>query len=484
MIKLIDLHAIIKLKEGGRSNRVVAQQLGINKDTVAKYWNSYTQKLIQLDDSLDIREIQEAICTKPKYDSSNRIKRKYTNQIDNRIDQILSNEKSKLIELGWDKQKLTASQIHEILVDEGFDVGLTTISTQIRSKREKINECFIRQHYEYGGRLEFDFGEVKLLINSVKKRFYMAVLSSPKSDFRWAYLYPSQTKDVFLDAHNKFFEMVGGVYKEVVYDNMRNVVKKFVGKHEKLLNDDLLKLSLYYGFDINVTNCFKGNEKGHVEGSVRIIRNKVFSKRYKFSTYESAEKYLQESLIKLNSKSDITKEKEFLKPTKPVLNLAKINKVKVNKYSLITVENNYYSVPEYLVGAHVVVKVYYDSIKVYSNDTFVTEHKKVDGLKLFNIEIMHYLNTFLKKPGALKNSHALKSNPHLKSIYDTHYKTRPIEFIELLQNNQHLNITELENKIKEINKSYIDKHFSKEHEVSDLINVTRNQIKNYNNLIS
>ena len=36
-----------------------------------------------------------------------------------------------------------------------------------------------------------------------------------------------------MDSHVKFFEMVKGVYKEVVYDNMKNVVTKFIGRKEK-----------------------------------------------------------------------------------------------------------------------------------------------------------------------------------------------------------------------------------------------------------
>ncbi len=32
--------------------------------------------------------------------------------------------------------------------------------------------------------------------------------------------------------------MVGGVYKEVVYDNMRNVVSRFIGRNERELNED------------------------------------------------------------------------------------------------------------------------------------------------------------------------------------------------------------------------------------------------------
>lgn len=78
---------------------------------------------------------------------------------------------------------------------------------------------------------------------------------------------------MFLDSHVRFFKMIGGVWKEVVYDNMRNVVSKFIGKNEKELNEDLVKMSLYYGFDINVTNAFSGNEKGYVEGSVKYLLN-------------------------------------------------------------------------------------------------------------------------------------------------------------------------------------------------------------------
>lgn len=72
--------------------------------------------------------------------------------------------------------------------------------------------------YSYGDRLEYDFGEVKLEISGKAVTYHMAVLSSPGGAFRWAYLYTNQKKDVFMDSQVRFFEMVGGVYCEVVYD--------------------------------------------------------------------------------------------------------------------------------------------------------------------------------------------------------------------------------------------------------------------------
>ena len=60
---------------------------------------------------------------------------------------------------------------------------------------------------------------------------------------------------------------------------MRLVIKKFVGRNEKEPTEALLKLSLYYRFNFRFCNVRSGNEKGHVERSVEVIRRKAFSKK-------------------------------------------------------------------------------------------------------------------------------------------------------------------------------------------------------------
>ncbi len=246
-----------------------------------------------------------------------------------------------------------------------------------------------------------------------------------------------------MDSHVRFFEMIGGVYKEVVYDNMKNVVSKFIGRNEKELNTDLLLMSNYYGYQINVTNCFSGNEKGHVEGSVKIIRNQVFAERYKFLSLQEAANYLNEQLILLNQGSRIDEERHFLLRAKPKLELGKISLQKVNKYSFVTVEKNFYSVPDYLTEREVTVKSYFDRLCVYSNNCLVCSHKKIEGTNQISIEIMHYLNTLLKKPGSIKNSLALKKSPRLKSIYDNYFVTQPKRFVEILMANRDKNSEEM-----------------------------------------
>lgn len=441
----MDKKKMIMLKEQGLSNREVARQTGHDRDTVSKYWKEYQRRLEELyNPGADTKEIQASLLAQPKYNSRTRKRHKYTGELDERIKEILKEEERKDRLLGpGHKQNLTNRQIHQKLLNEGFDISESSINIALADIRKRQREVFIRQHYELGDRLEYDFGEVILDCGEGIRKYHMAVLSSPGGGFRWLYLYTNQKKTVFMDSHVRFFEMMGGAYREIVYDNMRNVVSKFIGRNEKELNEDLVKMSMYYGFRINVTNCFKGNEKGHVEGSVKVLRNQIFADAWQFNSLEDAQEYAYSRLLRLNSSSRMEEEKQHLRPYRPPLELAVVTEAKVNPSSLISVDTVLYSVPEYLVGKRVVVKKYHNEIRVYVGNDMVAKHKRRFGNGTMQIDIYHYLNTLRKKPGALRNSVALKSIPQLKAIFDTYYSEQPRKFIDLFLAHKELSIDEI-----------------------------------------
>jgi transposase len=442
MVKFVDKKNIIMLKEQGLSNREVTRRTGHDRKTVSKYWEEYRCQLRRLEEpGADVKAIQEGLLAEPKYKVAKRGRRKYTEGLDKRLKAILKEEerKDRLFGAGH-KQKLTNKQIHQKLVDEGFEISGVSINIALADIRKRQKEVFIRQQYELGERLEYDFGEVFLDCGEGIKTYHMAVLSSPGGNFRWLYLYTNQKKAVFMDSHVRFFEMMGGCYHEIVYDNMRNVVSKFIGKNEKELNEDLVKMAVYYGFRINVTNCFKGNEKGHVEGSVKVLRNQIFADKWAFNSLEAAQEYANSQLLKINENSRAEEEKKHLRPYRPPLELAMISEAKVNPSSLISVDTVFYSVPEYLVGKRVTVKKYHNEIHVYAGNEMVAKHKRLFGNGKTQIDIYHYLNTLRKKPGAVRNSAALKSIPRLKAIFDTYYGNQPRKFIELFLENKELPI--------------------------------------------
>ena len=138
----------------------------------------------------------------------------------------------------------------------------------------------------------------------------------------------------------------------------------------------------------------------------------------------------------MNAESQIEEEKRYLMPWRPPLELSQMAENRVDKYSFVRVDNNYYSVPEYLVGKKVTVRTYVKEIIVYYGLNEVCRHEKKDGRGEMSVNIFHYLETLYKKPGAIRNSKALKSEDELKAVFDCYYTTRAREFIEILRLNQ------------------------------------------------
>jgi hypothetical protein len=441
----MDKGKVIGMKLAGMTNRAIHRKEGYDREKIAEVWNEYNAALARLKaPDADVKTVQEEMYAEPKYDVSKRTKRKYTAAVEESLKEILEQEEAKTRRLGpRHKQKLSNKQIHEQLVNLGHDIGRVTINNAIAVQRKKLKEVYIRQHYELGDRLEYDFGEVLLDCGKGIRKYHMAVFSSPASNFRWSYLYTNQKQAVFQDSHVQFFEMAGGVWKEVVYDNMKNVVHKFIGRNEKELNKELLQMALYYGYTPNVTNCFKANEKGHVESSVQVLRNQIFASRYKFTSLDEACVYMANRLEEINEECRITEEKECLGVYRPPLELAKISENTVDSYSMIVVDTCKYSVPEYFVGKKVIVKKYHDEIRVYAAGDMICSHKRIFGNGNMSVDIYHYLGTLLKKPGAVRNSVALKSIPKLKAIFDTHYAKEPKKFIETFIEHKELTVDEI-----------------------------------------
>ena len=465
MISLMDKQEIIisHFLEG-KSQWEIHRQTGFDRKTIRKYINQYEEKRNAIiEETGDVGVLIEDIVEAPKYDISSRSKYKLTDEIIERIDFYIKENETKRT-TGRSKQQKKKIDIHECLTEEGFDISYTTVCNYIREKLNEEKEAFIRQEYRLGDVAEFDWGFVNLDIDGKQKTVQMAAIATAKGNYRFAHLYHNQKMESFLDSHVKFFNLVGGVHKTVVYDNMKVAVAKFVSRTEKEPTEDLLKLSMYYGFKYRFCNAKKGNEKGHVEKSVEYIRRKAFSKKHSFKSLEEANNYLAEVLGKLNNKPkkayDNKSPKDMLEDERPYLiklmpsyDNARLEELRVNKYSVISINENKYSVPDALVGKFVTAKIYPEKILVYHNNIKVAEHIRNYGVHTWNIQIEHYLKTLKKKPGAIHSSTAMQQmNPKLQSIYNKYYTTNPRDFIDLIEIISENGLERIETIISELEK--------------------------------
>ena len=166
---------------------------------------------------------------------------------------------------------------------------------------------------------------------------------------------------------------------------MRLVIKKFVGRNEKEPTNELLKLSLYYRFNFRFCNIRSGNEKGHVERSVEVVRRKAFANKDVFSSLDEANAYLLSVCETLNKTRAFNKDKspiEFfqeekcnLLPTLGKYECARLEMLRVDKYSTIVIDSCHYSVPDRFVNKILKCKVYSNDTLVHFDAEQVTDHE-------------------------------------------------------------------------------------------------------------
>lgn len=448
MVVLKQKQRIILSHINGKSNRSIAAELHMSKDTVNKYVNEYEQQKSQLlimNPEIDTEELIQAIVARPKYNSENRQSVKVTQEMRDAVEECLKINENRRAN-GMSKQQMKKIDIHSYLVNKKlFDISYSTVRRLARSIEDRHREAFIRQEYELGDVCEFDWGTVKLDIGeSGYQAYQMAVFTPAKSNYRYGMLFKNQDTNAFQESHAEFFDHCKGNYKTMVYDNMRVAIKKFVGLHEKEPTKALTELSIYYGFTFRFANIACGNEKGHVERSVEYVRRKVFSEPGcdKFDSLEDANDYLAERCMTLNRKPiynetiplDVfRKEQKYMFPHLPKFESCIYSDNRVDKYSTIMICQNHYSVPDTLVGKMVDVKTYTNRIIVYFENAVVATHQRSFKCHDWQIDIRHYLRTLHKKPGALRGSTALlQADTQIKYIYEKYYINEARTFLHVL----------------------------------------------------
>jgi hypothetical protein len=81
---------------------------------------------------------------------------------------------------------------------------------------------------------------------------------------------------------------------------------------------------------------------------------------------------------------------------------------RVDRFSQVTVRTNRYSVPVHLVGRQVRVHLHASHLIVYDGRTRVARHERLMAKSGSRLDLDHYLEALLRKPGALPGSTALE----------------------------------------------------------------------------
>ncbi|WP_160680942.1 helix-turn-helix domain-containing protein [Clostridium sp. C8-1-8] len=123
----------------GMTNRAIAKELHMSKDTVKNYIKEYQlqkSELLQTNPEMDTSELIQAIVEKPKYNSDGRKPTNVTPEIMDAVEEFLELNRQKRAG-GRQKQVLKKLDIYEELVERGFMISYSTVKRLVKEIEDR-----------------------------------------------------------------------------------------------------------------------------------------------------------------------------------------------------------------------------------------------------------------------------------------------------------------------------------------------------------
>ena len=193
---------------------------------------------------------------------------------------LLDPYKALLLETLERHPTLTATRLHEMAKARGYPGGPVQVRRWVRTIRPSSRaEAFLRRVTLPGEEAQVDWGIFgKLKVGNATRTLSCFVLVLSHSRAMYAHFELDQTLESFLRGHVRAFEVLGGVPRAVLYDNLKSVVLERQGDAIRF-HPRLLELAGHYHFAPKPCAPYRGNEKGKVERTIRYLRDSFFAAR-------------------------------------------------------------------------------------------------------------------------------------------------------------------------------------------------------------
>lgn len=222
------------------------------------------------------------------------------------------------------------------------------------------------------------------------------------------------------DAHDRAFAFFKGACSRGIYHNMKTAVETvFVGR-ERAYNRRFLQMCSHHLVEPVACTPASGWEKGQVENQVGLVRERFFTPRLRFKTYDELNSWLMDQFIayaKVHPHPDVKEQTvwEMFEAERPAL-VPYVGRfdgfhavpATVSKTCLVRYDNNKYSVLASAVGRPVEVRAYADRIELRQDGRVVGAHERSFARFKTIYDPWHYVPVLARKPGALRNGAPFK----------------------------------------------------------------------------
>ena len=316
------------------------------------------------------------------------------------------------------KQRHTAKRIYDRLVAEyDFQGSYSTVRRWVSRLKETTKEPFIPLTADFGEQAQVDWGQARVRIGGVLTAVHLFCLRMRASGVPFAWAYPTEKWEAFLDGHCRAFEWLGGVPWECVYDNPKTAVTKILAGPEREEHVWLSSLRAHYLFDSAFCAPAKGNEKGSVENLVGYVRRNALVPVPDVGSWEELNEHVLLGWCQREraQKAPLWEQEHQALRTLPTHSFkpARPHFLKVGRLGLVHFDHNRYSVPTRLIGQTVRLDAWATHVEIYDGEQRIAKHDRHHGRKETLLSLEHYLEALVYKPRAAKNAKVVRDLPEI-----------------------------------------------------------------------
>src|SRR5438105_12414748 len=327
------------------------------------------------------------------------------------------------------RERLTLIRLFEELRSRGYDGSYDAVRRYARrwskERGQSTAAAYVPLTFAPGEAYQFDWSHEIVLLDGVTVTVKAAHVRLCHSRMLFVRVYPRETQEMVFDAHDRAFALFKGACGRGIYDNMKTAVETvFVGK-DRLYNRRFLQMCSHYLVEPVACTPASGWEKGQVENQVGLVRERFFTPRLRFKTYDEMNAWLTDKCIayaKAHRHPELTDqtiwqvfeaERPKLVPYAGRFDGFHAVPASVSKTCLVRFDNNKYSVAAHAVGRPVDVHAYADRVVIRQDGRIVGEHARCFGRGETTYDPWHYVPVLARKPDAFRNGATLQDwEPH------------------------------------------------------------------------
>lgn len=395
----MDLKQILSLRIDGLSNRKIAKNLGISRNTINHYMRLFTSCEYDLEELLSFDDLQ----LERLFSIHTTIDNKRHNELMSYFDKM----NSKLNHPGF-----TYFYHYECYRNQAENPYSYTQFLEHYHRKFPKEKGSMKLEHIAGDAMFVDYAGKKLYLVDKQtgelKAVEVFVAILPSSQYTYVEACNSQKQDDFIHCCENALRFYGGTPKMIVSDNLKSAVTRS-SKYEAQINKSFKDFARHYNCVVNPTRSYSPQDKALVENAVHLAYQRIYypMDEMTFFSLEDLNKEIKVYLERYNdmllTRKQVSRKELFqrdersqLKPLPPSHYQIKVYKrAKVQKmgYVYFSTDKSYYSVPYRYIGHHTAIEATATTIEVYYNRQRIAVHERNPINGAYNTNKNHLCST-------------------------------------------------------------------------------------------